>query len=71
MVCCGLRKEPCAAINAQIIKTRRQKKIKQEGWKRSSKKAGEIKQEGWKNQARRLERLSKKAGKIKQEGWKL
>ena len=63
MVCCGLRKEPCAAINAQIIKTRR--------LERSSKKAGEIKQEGWKrpskkvgkDQARRLE-------KIKQEGWK-
>ena len=55
MVCCGLRKEPCAAINAQIIKTRRLErsskkagrdqarrleKTKQEGWKKSSKKAG-------------------------------
>lgn len=55
MVCCGLRKEPCAAINAQIIKTRR--------LERSSKKAGEIKQEGWRDQARKLE-------KIKHEGWK-
>ena len=33
VVCCGLRKESCAAINAQIIKTRRLEKIKQEGWK--------------------------------------
>lgn len=56
MVCCGLRKEPCAAINAQIIKTRK--------LERSSNKAV-------KDQARRLERLSKKAGKIKHEGWKL
>ena len=63
MVCCGLRKEPCAAINAQIIKTRKLEKIKQEGWKRSSMKAGKIKHEGWRDQARRLE-------KIKQEGWK-
>ena len=62
-VCCSLRKEPCAAINAQIIKTRRLEKIKHEGWKKSSKKAGKIKQEGWK-------RPSKKAGKTKQEGWK-
>ena len=48
VVCCGLRKESCAAINAQIIKTRRLEKIKQEGWK---------------DQARRLERSSMKAGK--------
>ena len=40
----------------KIIKARRLEKIKQEGWKRLSKKVG-------KNQARRLE-------KIKQEGWK-
>lgn len=71
MVCCGLRKEPCAAINAQIIKTRRLEKIKQEGWKDLTGRLGKIKQEGWKDQARKLERSSKKAGKFKQEGWKL
>lgn len=40
----------------KIIKARRLEKTKQEGRKRSSKKAGKIKQEGWK-------RLSKKAEK--------
>ena len=63
-VCCSLCKEPCTAINDQDNKSkkagkdqaRRLEKIKQEGWKRLSKKAGKIKQDGWK-------RPSKTAGK--------
>ena len=47
-VCCSLWKEPCTAINEQDNKSkkagkdqaRRLEKIKQEGWKKSSKKAG-------------------------------
>lgn len=55
-VCCSLWKEPCTTINEQDNKSkkagkdqaRRLEKIKQEGRKRLSKKAGKTKQEGYK-----------------------
>ena len=63
MICCGLCKEPCTAINEQDNKSKTAGKDQARRLERPSKTAGKIKQEGWKDQARRPE-------KIKQEGWK-